>query len=91
MNLRLLLHSIFFVAEGLLLALLLSAAFRFEVARLLFGTAVAAFCLVVEIFVVVRIARRLWKWSGRLAAVIIRGNPARTISEATAAGTRGEA
>lgn len=71
MNYRLLLQFAVFVLEGLLLVLLLSAALHFEAARLVFGIAVAAFCLVVEIFVVVRIARRLWKWSGRRAALII--------------------
>jgi membrane-bound metal-dependent hydrolase YbcI (DUF457 family) len=91
MNYRLLLQSVFFVAEGLLLVLLLSAALHFEAARLLFGIAVAAFCLVIEIYVVVRVTRRLWKWSGRFAAVIVREDSAKTISAASPTGTRGEA
>lgn len=91
MNYRLLLQSAVFVLEGLLLVLLLSAALHFEAARLVFGIAVAAFCLVVEIFVVVRIARRLWGWGGRLAALIIPENPGAPISTSTAAGSRGEA
>lgn len=91
MNYRLLLQSAVFILEGLLLVLLLSAALHFEAARLVFGIAVAAFCLVVEIFVVVRIARRLWKWGGRLAALIIPENPGTAISTSTAAGSRGEA
>jgi membrane-bound metal-dependent hydrolase YbcI (DUF457 family) len=91
MNYRLLLQSVLFVAEGLLLVLLLSAALHFEAARLVFGIAVAAFCLVVEIFVVVRITRRLWKWSGQLARLVIRENPGTSVSTATAAGSRGEA
>ena len=91
MNYRLLLQSAVFVLEGLLLVLLLSAALHFEAARLVFGIAVAAFCLVVEIFVVVRISRRLWKWSGQLARLVIRENPSTSVSTAVAAGSRGEA
>ena len=90
MNYRLLLQWVVFVAEGLLLVLLLSAALHFEAGRLVFGIAVAAFCLVVEIFVVVRIARLLWKWSGRLAGLMAREKPGRAISPATAAGSQGE-
>ena len=91
MNYRVLLQSAVFVLEGLLFVLLLSAALHFEAARLVFGIAIAAFCLVVEIFVVVRIARLLWKWSGRLAGLVARENPDRAISPATTAGSRGEA
>ena len=91
MNIRQLLQSVFFVAGGLLLAVLLSAALHFEAARLVFGIAVAAFCLVVEILVAVRVTQRLWKWSGRLAGLMARENPDRAISPETAAGTRGEA
>ena len=91
MNYRLLLQSAVFVLEGLLLVLLLSAALRFEAARLVFGIAVAAFCLVVEIFVAVRVTQRLWKWSGQLARIVIRESPGATISTETAAGRRGEA
>ncbi|MGB6132659.1 MAG: hypothetical protein WBD06_17420 [Acidobacteriaceae bacterium] len=91
MNYRLLLQSVLFVAEGLLLVILLSAALHFEAARLVFGIAVAAFCLVVEIFVAVRVAQRFWKWSGQLARLVIHENPGEGISTATAAGSRGEA
>ncbi|MDR5729522.1 MAG: hypothetical protein RB191_19070 [Terriglobia bacterium] len=91
MNYRLLLQSAVFVLEGLSLVLLLSVALHFEAGRFVFGFAVAAFCLVVEIFVVVRITRSLWKWSGQLARLVIRGNPGTSASTATAAGSRGEA
>jgi len=91
MNIRLLLQSVLFVATGLLLFLLLSAALHFEAARLVFGIAVAAFCLVVEIFVAVRVTQRLWKWSGQLARLAIRENSPTAVSTATAAGRRGEA
>jgi len=91
MNYRLLLQSALFVLEGLLLVLLLSAALHFEAARLVFGIAIAAFCLVVEIFVAVRVAQRFWKWSGQLARLVIRENPSSSAPTATAAGTRGEA
>ena len=91
MNYRLLLQSAVFILEGLVLVLLFSAALHFEAARLVFGIAVAAFCLVVEILVVVRVTQRLWKWSGWFAALIVRENPDKAISASTAAGTRGEA
>jgi len=91
MNIRQLLQSVFFVAAGLVLVLLLSAALHFEAARLVFGIAVAAFCLVVEIFVVVRVAQRFWKWSGHLARLAIRENPGTSVPTETATGRRGEA
>ena len=91
MNYRLLLQSAVFVLEGMLLVLLLSAALHFEAARLVFGIAVAVFCLIVEIFVAVRIAQRLWKWSGHLARMVIRENPGTSVPRATVTGTRGEA
>lgn len=91
MNYRLLLQSAVFVLEGLLLVLLFSAALHFEAARLVFGIAVAVFCLIVEIFVAVRIAQHLWKWSGHLARLVIRDNPGTSVPTATTTGTRGEA
>ena len=91
MNYRLLLQSAVFVLEGLLLVLLLSAALHFEAARLVFGIAVAMFCLIVEIFVAIRIAQRFWKWSGYLARLVIRETPGTSVPRATATGTRGEA
>jgi hypothetical protein len=91
MNYRLLLQSAVFVFEGLFLVLLLSAALHFEAGRLVFGIAVAAFCLVVEILVAVRIAQRFWKWSGQLARLVIRESPGAAISTETAAERRGEA
>jgi hypothetical protein len=91
MNLRLLLQSVVFVVEGLLLVLLFSAVLHFEIARLLFAIAIAALCLIAEVFVVVKAARRLWKWSGRLADVIVRCVSVKVIHAATEAGNRGEA
>ncbi len=91
MNYRLLVQSAVFVLEGLLLVLLLTAALHFEVAQLLFGIVVAAFCLFAEVFVVVRIGQRLWKWNGRLAALMVREAPAKAIPTATTSGNRGEA
>ena len=90
MNYRLLFQSAVFVLEGLLLVLLLSAALHFEAGRLVFGIVVAVFCLIVEIFVAVRVAQRLWKWSGNLARLVIREDPGTSVPTATAAGTRGE-
>ena len=91
MNYRLLLQSAVFVFEGLSLVLLLSTALHFEAARLVFGIAVAAFCLVVEIFVAVRVAQCFWKWSGQLARLVIRENPGTSVPTGTATGRRGEA
>jgi hypothetical protein len=91
MNLRLLLQSVVFVVEGLLLVLVFSAVLHFEIARLLFAIAIAALCLIAEVFVVVKAARRLWKWSGRLADVIVRFVSVKAIRAATAAGNRGAA
>ncbi|MGH9607973.1 MAG: hypothetical protein ACRD3N_19980 [Terracidiphilus sp.] len=91
MNYRLALQSVFFVVEGLLLVLALSAALHFEVARLLFAISVGALCLFAELFVVVRLARRLWKWSGQLATAFVRDGSATGIPSAAAAGNRGEA
>lgn len=91
MNYRLLLQSALFVLEALLLVLLFSAALHCEAARLVFGIAVAVFCLIVEIFVTVRIAQRLWKWSGRFAALILREDPEKAISATPTTRTRGEA
>jgi len=91
MNYRLLLQSALFVLEGLLLVLMLSAALHFEAGRLVFGIAVAAFCLVVEVFTAVRIAQRLWKWGEKLARLVIRENPGTSVPPGTATGTRGEA
>jgi hypothetical protein len=91
MNCRLLLQSAVFVLEGLLLVLLLSAALHFEAARLVFGIALAVFCLMVEIFVAVRIAQRMWRWSGQLARLVIGEIPGTSVPTATATGTRGEA
>ena len=90
MTYRLLLKSTLFVAEGLLLMLLLTVVLHFEVAQLLFGIVVAAFCLFAEVFVVVRIGQRLWRWSGNLARLVIREDPCTSVSTATATGTRGE-
>ena len=91
MTYRLLLKSTLFVAEGLLLMLLLTVVLHFEVAQLLFGIVVAAFCLFAEVFVVVRIGQRLWRWNGRLAALMVREDPTKAIPTATPTGTRGEA
>ena len=91
MNYRLLLQSAVFVFEGLLLVLLLSAALHFEAARLLFAIGVALLCALGEIYVIVKVTQRLWKWSGRFAALMMRGNSANAIPAATPTGTRGEA
>jgi hypothetical protein len=91
MNYRLLLQSIVFVLEGLLLIFLLSAAVHSELARLLFAIAVAVLCALGEIYVIVKVAQRLWKWSGRFTTLLIRKTPTTAISAGATTGTRGEA
>jgi hypothetical protein len=90
MNLSMLVQGILFIAEGLWLVLALSFALEFKIARLLFVMAVAAMFLALEVFLVVKVARRLWGWSGRLAAAIVPYRSAKVVSLAPADRHRGE-
>jgi hypothetical protein len=88
MNLHLVLKSVVFIVEGLLLLLALAATVHFEIGRLLFAIAVGAVCAFGEIFVVVKICQRLWKWSGRITSILARD---RASSVELEAADRGEA
>ena len=68
MNFRLLAQSLVFVTAALILTAVLGyVALRFELARLLFAIGVAANWLIAEIYVAIKVALGLWKWSGGLA------------------------
>jgi hypothetical protein len=88
MNLHLVLKFVVFIAEGLLLLLALAATVHFEIGRLLFTIALGGVCVFGEIFVIAKIGQRLWKWSGRITAVLSRNHAASTQPEAA---DRGEA
>jgi hypothetical protein len=88
MNSHLVLKSVVFIVEGLLLLLALAATVHFEMGRLLFAIAVGAVCAFGEIFVVVKISQRLWRWSGRITSMLARDRATRVEPEAA---DRGEA
>jgi hypothetical protein len=88
MNLHIVLKSVVFIVEGLLLLLALAATVHFEIGRLLFAIAVGAICAFGEIFVIAKIGQRLWRWSGRITSMLARDRATRVESEAA---DRGEA
>jgi hypothetical protein len=88
MNLHLVLKSVVFIVEGLLLLLALVATVHFEIGRLLFAIVVGAVCAFGEIFVIAKIAQRLWRWSGRISSMLARDRATRVEPEAA---DRGEA
>jgi hypothetical protein len=67
---ELLAQSAAFVLFSVLLAVLLGVAIRFEVSRLVLSIAVAGVCLLAELYVIVKILHRLWKWSGAITGVL---------------------
>lgn len=72
MNFRLLLQSAVFITQGFGLLLALSLAVHFEIARLLFAILAAGIYLMAEVFVLAKIAQRLWQWSDKVASTILR-------------------
>jgi hypothetical protein len=72
MKLELLAQSAAFLLFSVLLAMLLGAAIRFEVSRLVLSIAVAGVCLLAELYVLVKILHRLWRWSGTITGVLLR-------------------
>jgi hypothetical protein len=88
MNSHLVLKSVVFIVEGLLLMLALAAAVHFEIGRLLLAIAVGAVCAFGEIFVIAKIGQRLWKWSGRITSRLVLRRTARVEPERA---NRGEA
>lgn len=72
MTYRLLFQSAVFIAQGVGLLLALSVAVHFEIARLLIAICIAGICLMAEVFVLAKIAQRLWQWSDKVASTILR-------------------
>ena len=88
---RLLLQSSLFIVQGLGLLVALSLAVHFEIARLLFAILVAGICLMAEVFVLAKIAQRLWQWSDREAFAILRFGTGKVPELQTETEERGEA
>jgi hypothetical protein len=88
MNSNLVLKSVVFIVEGLLLMLALAAAVHFEMGRLLLAIAVGAVCAFGELFVIAKIGQSLWKWSGRITSRLVARRNARVEPEGA---NRGEA
>ena len=72
MTYRLLLQSAVFIVQGFGLLVALSVAVHFEIARLLLAISVGGICLMAEVFVLAKIAQRLWQWSDKVASTILR-------------------
>ena len=72
MKLELLAQSTAFLLLSVLLAMLLGVAIRFEVSRLFVSIALAGGCLLAELYVIVKIMHRLWRWSGAVTGVLFR-------------------
>lgn len=70
MKFELLAQSAAFLLFSVLLAILLGMTVRFEVSRLILAIALAGFCLLAELYVIVKILHRLWKWSGAITGVL---------------------
>ena len=88
---RLLLQSAVFIVQGLGLLVALSVAVHFEIARLLLAISVAGICLMAEVFVLARIAQRLWHWSDNVASTILRLGTSTVRDLQTETEKRGEA
>ena len=72
MKLELLAQSTAFLLLTVLLAMLLGVAVRFEVSRLVISIALAGACLLAELYVIVKILHRLWRWSGAVSGVLFK-------------------
>ena len=73
MNSHLVLKSVVFIVEGLLLMLALAAAVHFEIGRLLLAIAVGAVCAFArDLRDRIKIGQSLWKWSGRITSRLVR-------------------
>jgi len=72
MKVELLAQSTAFLLLTVLLAMLLGVAVRFEVSRLVISIALAGGCLLAELYVIVKILHRLWRWSGAVSGVLFR-------------------
>jgi hypothetical protein len=72
MKLEMLAQSTAFLLLTILLAMLLGVAVRFEVSRLVISIALAGGCLLAELYVIVKILLRLWRWSGAVSEVLFK-------------------
>ena len=72
MKVELLAQSTAFLLLTVLLAMLLGVAVRFEVSRLVISIALAGGCLLAELYVIVKILHRLWRWSGAVSGALFR-------------------
>jgi hypothetical protein len=70
MKRELLAQSAAFLLFSVLLSMLLGVTVRFEVSRLILAIAVVGFCLLAELYVIVKILHRLWIWSGAVTGVL---------------------
>jgi len=91
MNYRLLAQSLVFITSALISTAFLGVALRFEIARLLFAIGVAGICLIAEIYVAIKVALGVWKWSGGLVGTIVSRIAARRDRKVAATADRGEA
>ena len=91
MNYRLLAQSLVFIAAALILTAIFGMALRFEIARLLLAIGVAGIWLIAEIYVAIKVALGLWRWSGGLAGMIVRLLTTRFGRKMAATANRGEA
>jgi len=91
MSLQLLIKSVIFAVEGLLLLLALLVSVHFEIGRLLFAIAVGGLCAFAEIFVIAKIGQRLWKWSGKITSMLALERTAKAKSQTPTNVSRGEA
>lgn len=65
-------QSAAFLLFSVFLAMLLGVAVRFEMSRLVVAIAFAGACLLAELYVIVKILHRLWRWSGAITGVLFR-------------------
>jgi hypothetical protein len=69
-KLELFAQSAAFLLFSVLLAMLLGVALRFEMSRLVLAIGLAGVCLLAELYVMVKILHRLWRWSGAVTGVL---------------------
>jgi uncharacterized membrane protein len=91
MNFRTILQCAAFVVQGWLILLALLLGVHFEIARLLCGICVLGVYLTAGIFVVFKLALWLWKWSGRLASLIVRDSAVVELADILPEEKRGQA
>jgi hypothetical protein len=66
------LQACLFTISSLTLLFLLSIVVHFQIGRVLFAILVSGICLVAECFAIFKVARLLWRSSGKAALAIMR-------------------